>query len=124
MKWTPQTMGRKGGSQTSKRKTLAARANARLRWEKQSPNSYKLIYGLFDDSGICLYVGSSVDPRDRFYCMRSKHPEITEWKTIRKCRFSDAAEVEGQIIRAYKAKGQCQLNRETFGKNSKRFVNC
>jgi len=67
----------------------------------------KAIYGLFDGTGKCRYVGLTDSPKQR----KADHADKgLAFRTLRFCEKSDGSRLEGQVIRAYKRKGQCDLN--------------
>ena len=75
------------------------------------------IYGLFDSSGLCHYVGQTNDPVSRWktHCLDSKSKFCAEKRTlqmrlIRHCQDSASARLETQIVSAYKRRSQCCMN--------------
>lgn len=67
------------------------------------------LYGLFNSRGKCRYVGQTVDlaARARFH----EHTTGLRFRVLRICRAKDSSRLESQIIKAYKARGLCQLNK-------------
>ena len=89
-------------------------------WNRKMPGSGKgriYLYGLYDDSGRCHYAGQTLNPRQR----RSQHakPDLI-LRVLRRCRSTiDSTRIETQIIRAYKRRGQCKLNKKERGPSAK-----
>lgn len=67
------------------------------------------IYGLFDFSGRCRYVGQTRVVRNRKLRHREKYPEL-RFKVIRECQWVDRIRLERQIVMAYRKRGFCDLN--------------
>lgn len=68
-----------------------------------------VIYGLFDDAGICLYVGRTGSPKAREKAHKQNGCKFTRFKILKRV-FKKAKIVEGVYIRKYKAIGQAELN--------------
>jgi hypothetical protein len=73
------------------------------------------IYGLFNTHGVCRYVGQTKVPYLRSFAHRSQSsgPEKNAllFRVFRSCEVADANRLEVQIIRAFKRKCQCDLNK-------------
>ncbi len=83
---------------------------------------WTIIYGLFDESGACLYVGQSLDLWQRKRDHKRKKPSH-EARVIQRTRLKNASKVELGIIKKYKRLGQCQLNKATWEISSDRKAN-
>ncbi len=72
------------------------------------------IYGLFDLSGSCRYVGQTTNPAARLYChhfkARKRQTELLQMKVFRACVPEQSSQLEKQIFQAYRKRGQCDLN--------------
>jgi hypothetical protein len=67
------------------------------------------IYGLFDSSGKCHYIGQTFNPERREKDHDWKYPALI-MKTIRFCPTYSGARLETQIMTAYKKRGQASIN--------------
>lgn len=75
------------------------------------------IYTIMDQSGLVLYAGMTLNPTQRELGHLSPsgkfHGIGARFRVLRQCAFERAAEIEAQIIRAYKRRGQCAFNVRT-----------
>jgi hypothetical protein len=95
------------------------------------------VYALIDPrTGRVMYIGQSIDIdyRYRQHCtnLRDINREKVEWiwdlgkralrpqlKVLAECTWPESDEVESRLIREYKAKGQCELNKIIGGPDRK-----
>ncbi len=83
-----------------------------LKWAIAAPLRVT-IYGLFDLSGHCFYVGQTFD----VYCRKHKHTKERGliFRQLRTCEVRDASRIEIQVIKAYKRRGECEQNKHVRG---------
>jgi len=95
-------------------------AARRLRWYGDIPGNQErmlgqlcCVYGLFDAGGKCVYVGSTLHPKAREQQHRASGRFTGLAVTLRKFRWAaypDSLRIEGQVMRAYRRRGQALLN--------------
>lgn len=76
------------------------------------------IYGCFID-GLCHYVGQTTNLRKRLYSHRGKTFRgrsfiMRPLRTV--SSLTSGARIESQIIRSYKKRGQCELNKQILAR--------
>lgn len=111
------------GTQESARLSSALIVNHRTGALLQSPRrranrlSVIWLYGLFDHSRICHYVGQTRFPKQRaashLHSLQGndwrKKREL-QFRVIRQCPMAKANRLEVQIIKGFKRREQCELN--------------
>lgn len=70
------------------------------------------IYGLFDQRNRCRYVGVTGGVKSRMSAHKKSHPKW-EFRLFRQCERERGTKIEGQVIRAFKRRGQADKNRHT-----------
>lgn len=76
-----------------------------------------LVYGLFDATGNCVYVGATINPKSRSGIHRCNHPELS-FRPLSKCSGKNAAKVESQWIAKMKRNGMKLINKTDFEKHN------
>lgn len=68
------------------------------------------IYGLFDQIGLCHYVGQTVNRNTRKKDHALKYPSL-QFVILRSCAPQIATKIETQVLTVYRRKGQCGHNK-------------
>ncbi len=77
---------------------------------------FVFLYGLYDLSGSCRYVGQTTNPYSRLMTHRTQGLMLEHGPMLMKVlRFAvpiEAPRIEKQIVFAYRKSGQCDLNKQ------------